>query len=50
MDGPKAQVLAALSGQRPAMPPQPATAAGGGMPSNLHMHPSARPVEREASV
>ncbi len=46
MDGPKAQVLAALSGQRPAMPPQPSSAA----PSNLHMHPSAQPVEREASV
>ena len=46
MDGPKAQVLAALSGQRPAMPSQPSSAT----PSNLHMHPSARPVEREASV
>jgi ATP-binding cassette subfamily C protein LapB len=52
MDGPKAQVLAALSGQRPAMPPQPAAAAAAGpaAPSNLHMHPAARPVEREASV
>jgi len=46
MDGPKAQVLAALSGQRPAAAPQLAGAA----PSNLHMHPTARPVEREASV
>jgi ATP-binding cassette subfamily C protein LapB len=46
MDGPKAQVLAALSGQRPAAAPQ----APGGPPSNLHMHPTARPVEREASV
>ena len=46
MDGPKAQVLAALSGQRPAAAPQVA----GGAPSNLHMHPTARPVEREASV
>jgi ATP-binding cassette subfamily C protein LapB len=43
MDGPKAQVLAALSGARPAAAPQQA-------PSNLHMHPSAQPVEREASV
>jgi hypothetical protein len=42
----KAQVLAALSGQRPAAAPQ----APGGPPSNLHMHPTARPVEREASV
>ena len=55
MDGPKAQVLAALSGQRPAMPPQAASAASAASaataaPSNLHMHPSARPVEREASV
>ena len=46
MDGPKAQVLAALSGQRPAAAPQVA----GGAPSNLHLHPTARPVEREASV
>ena len=46
MDGPKAQVLAALSGQRPAAAPQVA----GGPPSNLHLHPTARPVEREASV
>jgi ATP-binding cassette subfamily C protein LapB len=45
MDGPKAQVLAALSGARPA--PAPAAAAA---PSNLHLHPSAQPVEREATV
>jgi len=50
MDGPKAQVLAALSGQRPATPPQAAGAAPAAAPSNLHMHPTARPVEREASV
>jgi ATP-binding cassette subfamily C protein LapB len=43
MDGPKAQVLAALSGAKPAAAPS-------GAPSNLHMHPAARPVEREASV
>ncbi len=41
MDGPKDQVLAALSGQRPAAP------AGGG---NVHMHPSAQPVKREPSL
>jgi ATP-binding cassette subfamily C protein LapB len=49
MDGPKAQVLAALSGQRPATSPQPGAAAGA-PPSNLHLHPSAQPVEREATV
>jgi ATP-binding cassette subfamily C protein LapB len=43
MDGPKAQVLAALSGTRPA-------AAPAGAPSNLHLHPTARPMEREAPV
>ena len=43
MDGPKDQVLAALSGQRPAAPP--AAAAG-----NVHLHPSAQPVQREATV
>ncbi len=51
MDGPKAQVLAALSGQRPAMPPQPQQAqAAAAPPSNLHLHPTARTVEREAPV
>ena len=43
MDGPKDQVLAALSGQRPAAAP--AAAAG-----NVHMHPTAQPVAREANV
>ena len=43
MDGPKDQVLAALSGQRPAAAP--AAPAG-----NVHMHPSAQPVQREATV
>ena len=43
MDGLKAKVLAALSGARPAEPP-----AGG--PNNLHMHPSARTLERGAAV
>jgi ATP-binding cassette subfamily C protein LapB len=41
MDGPKDQVLAALSGARPAAP------SGGG---NVHMHPSAQPVKREPSL
>ena len=43
MDGPKEQVLAALSGARP---PAAAQAPAG----NVHMHPSAQPVEREATV
>lgn len=44
MDGPKAQVLAALSGARPAPPP------ADGNTSNVHMHPSSQPVQREAAV
>jgi len=44
LDGPKDQVLAALSGTRPAAAPQASA------PSNLHMHPTARPMEREAAV
>jgi ATP-binding cassette subfamily C protein LapB len=44
LDGPKDQVLAALSGTRPAAAPQAST------PGNLHMHPSAQPMEREAAV
>lgn len=43
MDGPKAGVLAALSGQRPAQ-------VGTGEPSNLIRHPSTQPVQREAAV
>jgi len=43
MDGPKAQVLAALAGTRPATAPA-------GAPSNLHMHPTAQPVRPEATV
>jgi ATP-binding cassette subfamily C protein LapB len=51
MDGPKAAVLAALSGAKPAQPAQPAQANGKpAAPSNLHMHPSARPVDKEAAV
>ena len=45
MDGPKNQVLAALSGAKPTAAPQTGTP-----PTNVHMHPSARPDEREASV
>lgn len=40
MDGPKEQVLAALQGGRPPAAPS----------ANVHMHPSAQPVQREASV
>ena len=43
MDGPRDQVLAALSGVRPAAP-------AGGAESGVHMHPSAQPVQRSASV
>jgi ATP-binding cassette subfamily C protein LapB len=50
MDGPKAQVLAALSGAKPAAPPNAGAAGAAAPPSNLHMHPSAQPVQREASV
>jgi ATP-binding cassette, subfamily C, bacterial LapB len=40
MDGPKAQVLAALSGAKPATQQQP----------NVHMHPSSQPVQREPAL
>ncbi len=43
LDGPKDQVLAALSG-KPAAP----TAANGG--GKVHLHPSAQPMEREATL
>lgn len=49
MDGPKEQVLAALSGARPAPVPS-GSAPADAAPSNLHLHPAARPVEREATV
>jgi len=42
LDGPKEQVLAALSGQRPATPTPAAP--------NVHMHPSAQPQQREATL
>ena len=48
MDGPKAQVLAALSGLRPAATP--AAAAPAAAPSNVHLHPSSKPVEQRAAV
>jgi ATP-binding cassette subfamily C protein LapB len=43
MDGPRDQVLAALSGVRPSQP-------AAGDASNLHLHPAAQPVQRSASV
>ena len=46
MDGPKPQVRAALSGAKPAVPAD----ASAGAPSNVRMHPSSQPVQREASV
>lgn len=49
MDGPRDQVLAALSGVRPAQQPG-AGAAPPAEAANLRMHPSAQPVQREASV
>ena len=45
MDGPKTQVLAALSGARP-MPQQGAPAA----PTNVHRHPSTQPADSKAAV
>ena len=47
LDGPRDQVLAALSGVRAATPPAAAAAAEGG---NLHLHPSTQPVQRSAAV
>lgn len=45
MDGPRDQVLAALSGIKPAAPTSPQA-----QPANLHLHPAAQPVQRSASV
>jgi ATP-binding cassette subfamily C protein LapB len=56
MDGPKAQALAALSGNKPAQPAAqlPGGAAVGAAPSatptNVHLHPAAQPVQRQAAV
>ena len=44
LDGPKDQVLAALSGRPNAAQQPPSTAA------NVHLHPSAQPMEREAAL
>ncbi len=44
LDGPKEQVLAALSG-RPNAAPQASNTA-----TNVHLHPSAQPMEREAAL
>jgi ATP-binding cassette subfamily C protein LapB len=46
MDGPRAQVLAALSGARPAADGGDRTGAG----ANVHRHPSMQPVQREPAV
>ncbi|MBX3620014.1 MAG: type I secretion system permease/ATPase [Rhizobacter sp.] len=46
LDGPKAQVLAALSGARPAATATPESNAS----PNVHLHPSTQPVQRQASV
>ncbi|HQC94550.1 MAG TPA: type I secretion system permease/ATPase [Aquabacterium sp.] len=47
MDGPKAQVLAALSGARPM--PQPGQG-GAPAPTNVHRHPSTQPADSKAAV
>lgn len=49
LDGPKAQVLAALSGAR-AAPVGAPTMAAGDVPGNLHRHPTTQPVQQEAAV
>ncbi|MEO8155390.1 MAG: type I secretion system permease/ATPase [Rhizobacter sp.] len=46
LDGPKAQVLAALSGAKPAASATPESTAS----QNVHLHPSTQPVQRQASV
>ncbi len=46
LDGPKAQVLAALSGAKPAASATPEANAS----PNVHLHPSTQPVGRQASV
>jgi ATP-binding cassette subfamily C protein LapB len=51
MDGPKAQVLAALSGARPAAQAAPAAGQGAAAPApNVHRHPSTQPAESRAAV
>jgi ATP-binding cassette, subfamily C, bacterial LapB len=46
LDGPKAQVLAALSGAKPAASATPEATAS----TNVHLHPSTQPVQRQPSV
>ncbi|MET0333475.1 MAG: type I secretion system permease/ATPase [Rhizobacter sp.] len=46
LDGPKAQVLAALSGAKPAATATPESTTS----PNVHLHPSTQPVQRQASV
>jgi len=48
MDGPRDQVLAALSGVRPSAPGQPQQPAQ--PQADVRMHPAAQPVQRSASV
>jgi ATP-binding cassette subfamily C protein LapB len=51
MDGPKAQVLAALSGARPVGQAAPATGQGAAPPAtNVHRHPSTQPADSRAAV
>ena len=51
MDGPKAQVLAALSGAKPAGQAAPASANGAPpKPTNVHRHPSTQPSDSRAAV
>ena len=50
MDGPKAQVLAALSGARPMPQGAPAGQGAPAVPNNVHRHPSMQPAESKAAV
>ena len=51
MDGPKAQVLAALSGAKPAAQAAPQAAQGAAPPpTNVHRHPSTQPADSRAAV
>ncbi len=51
MDGPKAQVLSALSGAKPAAQAAPPTSQGDAAPAtNVHRHPSTQPADRRAAV
>ena len=50
MDGPKAQVLAALSGARPVPQPGQPVQGGTSAPNNVHRHPSTQPADRKAAV